>query len=130
MTDRSEEGLGLAEVKERFLQAERHLRDLAAAAEELQASSGRLDEAHDGLDEAAQKLTEYIGRLAEVTAQLAAATEAIQRTDPAEIRDRLGELTDAGAHHDRRLDRLGRWLVIAIGLNTLLILGVLLLVLR
>ena len=87
--------LDLAEVSERFLQAEARLRDLAAAAESLSTESAQLGEARQSVRDLAGSVSQLTGTLEGLVEDLQLATQAIQQTDPATIVRRLDEFDSA-----------------------------------
>lgn len=95
--------LDLAEVSERFLQAEAHLRELAAAAESLSSESAQLGEARQSVQDVAGSVSQLTGTLEGLVEDIQLATQAIQQTDPATIVRRLDEIDTALTEVDGRL---------------------------
>ncbi len=89
MAATEDQSLSLEEVKRRFVQAEESLHEIADSARSLQASSAQLDAARDALAGAAGQLSGYVEGLHETTGRLAGATAAIERIDPAALKESL-----------------------------------------
>lgn len=95
-SDEQTDGVDLAQVRERFVSAERELQEAVSALRALEAASGQLAEARTSFTESASTLSALEGRLASATetllsgaSNLRSAIEAIDRSDPARLRAEL-----------------------------------------
>lgn len=95
-TDGQAVGVNLAQVRERFVSAERELQEAVSALRGLEAASRQLGEARASFTESASTLSALEGRMANATetllsgaTNLRTAIEAIDRSDPARLRAEL-----------------------------------------
>ena len=79
MSEETENGLDLAAVRERFLEAEEKLRELAEAAVNLKTGSVQLKRARMGVVDASKVLEETTGTFAEYLSELAGFSERLSR---------------------------------------------------
>jgi len=103
VTDNHDESLSLAAVKQRFLESEEKLIEIAEATKQISETSTLLNsslksilEGAESLSGTADELTKYIAALSDISGKLAQATEAIQRNiDPALTQKRLDNLKES-----------------------------------
>ncbi len=105
MTTESDGTLALAQVKRRFVEAERQLRKLGAASRELRDATARIDVARDGvvegshgLREAAGSLRDYVEALEETTTRMTSVLSILEAIDPTRLQAGLeatgGQISD------------------------------------
>ncbi len=92
MSESAEDGLDLAAVRQRFLETEEKLRELAEAAVNLKTGSVQLKRARMGvldaskvLEETTRTFAEYLIGLAELSRRLSAVTAFVEEADPAAV---------------------------------------------